>query len=154
MQVNLSYHCMIKTGKDMRALSIAHPPRSTWLIFNFFYLEFSAPFNFKSVRDFFRAHLKSWYLWCIMCRSYSCWGVLNVLIPLCFSFNCRVKFYTQEIVFFRHDLLYRMRRSCLMPPSTEETDDPFEHVLYSHLSTLSFSNTKLILCLENLHQWN
>ncbi|CAL5346709.1 unnamed protein product [Camellia sinensis] len=40
---------------------------------------------------------------------------------------CRVKFCTQEIVFFRQDLLYRMRRSCLMPPSTEETTDPFEH---------------------------
>jgi hypothetical protein len=40
----------------------------------------------------------------------------------------RVKFYTQEIVFFRQDLLYRMRRSCLIPPTTEETSDPFEHV--------------------------
>eukprot|EP00258_Populus_trichocarpa_P021962 XP_024437981.1 DNA polymerase epsilon subunit B [Populus trichocarpa] len=54
---------------------------------------------------------------------------------------CRVKFYTQEIVFFRHDLLYRMRRSCLMPPSTEETDDPFEHLVatithQSHLCPL------------------
>lgn len=43
-------------------------------------------------------------------------------------FECRVKFYTQEIVFFCQDLLYRMRRSCLIPPSTEETNDPFEHV--------------------------
>ncbi|KAF9671236.1 hypothetical protein SADUNF_Sadunf12G0026400 [Salix dunnii] len=54
---------------------------------------------------------------------------------------CRIKFYTQEIVFFRHDLLYRMRRSCLMPPSTEETDDPFEHLVatithQSHLCPL------------------
>ncbi|OMO73451.1 DNA polymerase alpha/epsilon, subunit B [Corchorus olitorius] len=59
-----------------------------------------------------------------------------------FSSNpCRVKFYTQEIVFFRQDLLYRMRRSCLIPPSTEETDDPFEHLVatiihQSHLCPL------------------
>ncbi|XP_048233622.1 DNA polymerase epsilon subunit B isoform X2 [Ricinus communis] len=59
-----------------------------------------------------------------------------------FSTNpCRVKFYTQEIVFFRHDLLYRMHRSCLMPPSTEETADPFEHLVatithQSHLCPL------------------
>ncbi|KAJ9183147.1 hypothetical protein P3X46_007051 [Hevea brasiliensis] len=59
-----------------------------------------------------------------------------------FSSNpCRVKFYTQEIVFFRYDLLYRMRRSCLMPPSTEETADPFEHLVatithQSHLCPL------------------
>lgn len=45
--------------------------------------------------------------------------------------KCRVKFYSQEIVFFREDLLYRMRRSCLMPPSTEETEDSFEHVIFS-----------------------
>lgn len=50
--------------------------------------------------------------------------------------KCRVKFYSQEIVFFREDLLYRMRRSCLMPPSTEETNDSFEHVIFS--SPLSF----------------
>lgn len=54
---------------------------------------------------------------------------------------CRVKFYTQEIVFFRQDLLYRMRRSCLIPPSTEETTDPFEHLVatithQSHLCPL------------------
>ncbi|KAJ4839699.1 DNA-directed DNA polymerase epsilon, subunit B [Turnera subulata] len=54
---------------------------------------------------------------------------------------CRIKFYTQEIVFFRHDLLYRMRRMCLLPPSTEETDDPFEHLVatiihQSHLCPL------------------
>ncbi|KAK8501243.1 hypothetical protein V6N13_026944 [Hibiscus sabdariffa] len=59
-----------------------------------------------------------------------------------FSSNpCRVKFYTQEIVFICQDLLYRMRRSCLIPPSTEETDDPFEHLVatithQSHLCPL------------------
>lgn len=47
-----------------------------------------------------------------------------------FSSNpCRVKFYTQEIVILRQDLLYRMRRSSLIPPSTEETNDPFEHLV-------------------------
>ncbi|XVF50365.1 hypothetical protein PTKIN_Ptkin04bG0091500 [Pterospermum kingtungense] len=59
-----------------------------------------------------------------------------------FSSNpCRIKFGTQEIVFFRHDLLYKMRRSCLIPPSTEETDDLFEHLVatithQSHLCPL------------------
>ncbi|XP_065876273.1 DNA polymerase epsilon subunit B-like isoform X1 [Euphorbia lathyris] len=59
-----------------------------------------------------------------------------------FSSNpCRVKYYTQEIVFFRYNLLYRMQRSCLMPPSTEETTDPFEHLVatithQSHLCPL------------------
>ncbi|CAA7400803.1 unnamed protein product [Spirodela intermedia] len=59
-----------------------------------------------------------------------------------FSSNpCRLKFCTQEIVFFRNDLLYRMRRSSLIPPSTEETSDPFEHLVatithQSHLCPL------------------
>ncbi|XP_077236246.1 DNA polymerase epsilon subunit B2 [Tasmannia lanceolata] len=59
-----------------------------------------------------------------------------------FSSNpCRIKFYTQEIVFFRQDLLYRMRRSCLIPPSKEETSDHFEHLVatithQSHLCPL------------------
>ncbi|XP_024023534.1 DNA polymerase epsilon subunit B [Morus notabilis] len=59
-----------------------------------------------------------------------------------FSSNpCRIKFLSQEIVFFREDLLYRMRRSCLMPPSTEETEDSFEHLVatithQSHLCPL------------------
>ncbi|TXG60114.1 hypothetical protein EZV62_014687 [Acer yangbiense] len=59
-----------------------------------------------------------------------------------FSSNpCRIKFYTQEIVFFRQDLLYRMRRSCLISPSSEETEDPFEHLVatiihQSHLCPL------------------
>ncbi|CAI9113288.1 OLC1v1013861C1 [Oldenlandia corymbosa var. corymbosa] len=67
-----------------------------------------------------------------------------------FSSNpCRMKFYTQEIVFFRQDLLYRMRRSCLMPPSTEETSDPFEHLVatithQSHLCPLPLSIQPII----------
>ncbi|KAL3512460.1 hypothetical protein ACH5RR_025177 [Cinchona calisaya] len=67
-----------------------------------------------------------------------------------FSSNpCRIKFYTQEIVFFRQDLLYRMRRSCLMPPSTEETSDPFEHLVatithQSHLCPLPLSAQPII----------
>nr|XP_027121894.1 DNA polymerase epsilon subunit B-like [Coffea arabica] len=67
-----------------------------------------------------------------------------------FSTNpCRIKFYTQEIVFFRQDLLYRMRRSCLMPPSTEETSDPFEHLVatithQSHLCPLPLSVQPII----------
>ncbi|GAB4860583.1 DNA-directed DNA polymerase epsilon, subunit B [Ancistrocladus abbreviatus] len=54
---------------------------------------------------------------------------------------CRIKFYNQEIVVFRQDLLYRMRRSCLLPPSTDETSDPFGHLVatvihQSHLCPL------------------
>nr|CAD1836352.1 unnamed protein product [Ananas comosus var. bracteatus] len=67
-----------------------------------------------------------------------------------FSSNpCRIKFYTQEIVFFRQDLLYRMRRSCLIPPSTEETSDPFEHLVatithQSHLCPLPLTVQPII----------
>ncbi|KAF3438371.1 hypothetical protein FNV43_RR21133 [Rhamnella rubrinervis] len=67
-----------------------------------------------------------------------------------FSSNpCRIKFYTQEIVFFRQDLLYRMRRSCLVLPSTEETDDYFEHLVatithQSHLCPLPLSVQPII----------
>ncbi|KAL8457157.1 hypothetical protein ACS0TY_034318 [Phlomoides rotata] len=62
---------------------------------------------------------------------------------------CRIKYYTQEIVIFRQDLLYRMRRSCLMPPSTEETSDPFEHLVatithQSHLCPLPLSVQPII----------
>ncbi|KAL5995452.1 hypothetical protein ACLOJK_025514 [Asimina triloba] len=61
----------------------------------------------------------------------------------------RIKFYTQEIVFFRQDLLYRMRRSCLIPPSKEETNDPFEHLVatithQSHLCPLPLTVQPII----------
>ncbi|KAK6794878.1 hypothetical protein RDI58_008331 [Solanum bulbocastanum] len=67
-----------------------------------------------------------------------------------FSSNpCRIKFYTQDIVLFRHDMLYRMRRSCLIPPSTEETNDPFEHLVatiihQSHLCPLPLTVQPII----------
>ncbi|XP_078441110.1 DNA polymerase epsilon subunit B2 [Wolffia australiana] len=67
-----------------------------------------------------------------------------------FSSNpCRIKFYTQEIVFFRNDLLYRMQRSSLIPPSTEETNDPFEHLVatithQSHLCPLPLAVQPII----------
>ncbi|KAM0949149.1 putative DNA-directed DNA polymerase [Dioscorea sansibarensis] len=67
-----------------------------------------------------------------------------------FSSNpCRIKFYTQEIVLFRQDLLYRMRRSSLIPPSTEETSDPFEHLVatithQSHLCPLPLTVQPII----------
>ncbi|KAM1938384.1 hypothetical protein ACFX15_015412 [Malus domestica] len=52
-------------------------------------------------------------------------------IPNCiFSSNpCRLKLGTKDVVFFHQDLLYRMRRSCLVPPCAIETDDHFEHVI-------------------------
>lgn len=67
-----------------------------------------------------------------------------------FSSNpCRVKFYTQEIVFFRQDMLYKMRRSCIMAPSTKETNDPFEHLVatichQSHLCPLPLTVQPII----------
>ncbi|KAL9324375.1 hypothetical protein ACSQ67_009232 [Phaseolus vulgaris] len=67
-----------------------------------------------------------------------------------FSSNpCRVKFYTQEIVFFRQDMLHRMRRSCLMSPSIEETDDHFQHLVatithQSHLCPLPLTVQPII----------
>ncbi|KAE8732408.1 glutamate decarboxylase 5-like [Hibiscus syriacus] len=68
-------------------------------------------------------------------------NAIFLVTPAVNSNRLGVKFYTQEIVFFRQDLLYRMRRSCLLPPSTEETDDPFEHLVatithQSHLCPL------------------
>ncbi|MCD7457574.1 DNA-directed DNA polymerase epsilon, subunit B [Datura stramonium] len=62
---------------------------------------------------------------------------------------CRIKFYTQDIVLFRQDMLYRMRRSCLIPPSTEETSDPFEHLVatiihQSHLCPLPLTVQPII----------
>ncbi|MCO5615087.1 hypothetical protein L7F22_069375 [Adiantum nelumboides] len=59
-----------------------------------------------------------------------------------FSSNpCRIRYYSQEIVLFRQDLLFRMRRLCVLPPSEEETSDPFEHLVVtiahqSHLCPL------------------
>ncbi|KAF8389639.1 hypothetical protein HHK36_024158 [Tetracentron sinense] len=85
-----------------------------------------------------------------------------------FSSNpCRIKFYTQDTDVYDNlpcnfyalksessftpkkscfsikifSIEYRMRRSCLIPPSTEETNDPFEHLVatithQSHLRPL------------------
>ncbi|KAI4352050.1 hypothetical protein L6164_006336 [Bauhinia variegata] len=76
---------------------------------------------------------------------------LQKYIPnVIFSSNpCRIKFYNQEIVFFRQDLLYRMRRSCLVPPSMEETDDLFQHLVatmthQSHLCPLPLTVQPII----------
>ncbi|KAI3724271.1 hypothetical protein L2E82_36043 [Cichorium intybus] len=49
----------------------------------------------------------------------------------------------------RQDLLYRMRRSCLIPPSTEETSEPFEHLVatithQSHLCPLPLTVQPII----------
>ncbi|XP_076906459.1 DNA polymerase epsilon subunit B-like [Bidens hawaiensis] len=62
---------------------------------------------------------------------------------------CRMKFCTQEIVFFRHDLLHRMKKSCLIPRSTEETSDDFEHLVatithQSHLCPLPLSVAPIV----------
>lgn len=41
----------------------------------------------------------------------------------------RVRYFTQEIVISRYDLLAEMRRSCLLEPSFEETTDVSEHLV-------------------------
>lgn len=65
----------------------------------------------------------------------------------------RIKFYAQEIVLFRQDLLYRMRRSSLIPPSSEKTNDPFEHVrqVYCFRSKYYFLNC--IACVMTVMAW-
>ncbi|KAF9606601.1 hypothetical protein IFM89_026922 [Coptis chinensis] len=74
----------------------------------------------------------------------------NHLPDAIFSSNpCRIKFYAQEIVLFRQDLLYRMRRSSLIPPSSEKTNDPFEHLVatithQSHLCPLPLTVQPII----------
>ena len=37
---------------------------------------------------------------------------------------CRVRFYTQEIVFFREDLLKKMQRNAILPPKAGSPEDP------------------------------
>ncbi|KEH26806.1 DNA polymerase epsilon subunit B [Medicago truncatula] len=75
----------------------------------------------------------------------------NYISGAIFSSNpCRVKFYTQEIVFFRQDQLYNMRRSCLLPPSETETVDPFQHLVatithQSHLCPLPLTKQQPII---------
>lgn len=47
-------------------------------------------------------------------------------IPSSVSFStnpCRLRYFTQEIVLFRDDVLNRMRRSCIVPPAL---DEPFD----------------------------
>ncbi|KAG7573255.1 DNA polymerase alpha/epsilon subunit B [Arabidopsis suecica] len=74
--------------------------------------------------------------------EYSTEELREVIPNAIFSSNpCRIKFYNQEIVFFQQDLVYRMSSSCLINPSSEETNDPFEHLVstlthQSHLCPL------------------
>eukprot|EP00897_Mesotaenium_endlicherianum_P003690 jgi/Mesen1/3349/ME000191S02482 len=46
---------------------------------------------------------------------------------------CRIRFYAQDIVVFRDDLQHRMRRSCVVKPSEDETSDPFQHLVVTAL---------------------
>lgn len=62
---------------------------------------------------------------------------------------CIIKFYTQEIIFFSQDLLYRMRHSCVIPFSSKETSDTFEHLVatiahQSHLCSLPLTTQPII----------
>lgn len=48
---------------------------------------------------------------------------------LTFATNpCRIRYYTQEIVVFRDDLLSRLRRHCVVPPEPSPSGDYTEHV--------------------------
>jgi DNA polymerase epsilon subunit 2 len=55
---------------------------------------------------------------------------------------CRMSWITKEIVFFREDLLHKMRRNCIRPPSEMETTDISQHLVktlidQAHLSPLT-----------------
>lgn len=54
---------------------------------------------------------------------------------------CRISWITKELVFFREDLLHKMRRNCIRPPSEAETTDISQHLVktvidQAHLSPL------------------
>ncbi|EFJ04303.1 hypothetical protein SELMODRAFT_236997 [Selaginella moellendorffii] len=62
---------------------------------------------------------------------------------------CRIRFFSQEIVLFRENLLYRMRRLCIVTPSDEETTEPFEHLVatithQSHLCPLPLTSQPIV----------
>ena len=40
----------------------------------------------------------------------------------------RIKYFTQEIVIFREDLLNKLRRNCILPPNEEQEPDTTQHV--------------------------
>lgn len=96
--------------------------------------------------------LNAMLTFCITMKLSSLWNFKSAYIITTDYFpdlEYRIKFYSQEIVIFRRDLLYRMRRSCLIPPSTAETSDPFAHVSL-YISWLRyFICHYLLLCLND-----
>ncbi|BBN16991.1 DNA polymerase epsilon subunit 2 [Marchantia polymorpha subsp. ruderalis] len=68
---------------------------------------------------------------------------------------CRIRFYSQEIVLFRDDILYRTRRNCIIPPSNEETQDNFQHLVatvlhQSHLCPLPLTSQPISWPLDHV----
>ena len=68
---------------------------------------------------------------------------------ICTTNPCRIRFYAQDIVVFREDMQYKMRRAVICKPSEEETSDPFEHMVVtmlhqSHLCPLPLTMKPII----------
>ena len=62
---------------------------------------------------------------------------------------CRIRYYKDEIVIFRQDLMQKMRRNCILPPANHETDKMSEHLVktlidQAHLCPLPLSIQPII----------
>jgi DNA polymerase epsilon subunit 2 len=58
---------------------------------------------------------------------------------------CRILYYGKEYVFFREDLLHKMRRNCVLKPNDKETPEISEHLVktvmeQAHLCPLPITN--------------
>jgi len=42
---------------------------------------------------------------------------------------CRIKYFTQELVVYREDLLNKLRRKCILPPDEEQEPDATRHLI-------------------------
>ncbi|KAI9018444.1 DNA polymerase alpha/epsilon subunit B-domain-containing protein [Hyaloraphidium curvatum] len=42
---------------------------------------------------------------------------------------CRIKFFTQELVVFREDLVNKLRRNCIIAPNEDDEPDPTKHLI-------------------------
>jgi len=81
--------------------------------------------------------------------------IREVLPEAIFTSNpCRIRYYTQEIVVFREDLLHKMRKHCILPPS-DETENLSEHLVMtllnqSHMFPLPFAFRPIIWAYDHV----
>lgn len=62
---------------------------------------------------------------------------------------CRIRYMTQELVFFREDMMYKMKRRCCLKPNTNESDSLPEHLVktvldQAHLAPLPLASRPII----------